>query len=122
MSQAEILPEDPDREAALAYGRELEIAALRNSPALKLLLSVMEEAEEEWAQRVGRNILTSTKEVDQRQLDFTRGYFSGARYWLQGRVTLAETRVKQHAEEQAGQTDPRPTGRHDPRIEGVEDA
>jgi len=122
MSAADIVPTDPDRDAALAYGLELEIAALKTSPALKVLFQAMEQAEQEWALRVGLNVLTSPKEVDQRKLDWTRGYFAGARYWLRERVTLAEQRVAVEAAKVDGQTDPRPTGQPDPRIEGVEDA
>lgn len=122
MSSSEIIPDDLERDAVLAHGQELEIAALRGSPALKVLLEALEAAEKEWAYRVGINVLTSVKEVDQRKLDWTRGYFAGARYWLRDRISLAEQRVAQHQQEQTGLTDPRPTGREDPRREGVEDA
>jgi hypothetical protein len=38
-------------------------------------------------------MLHSTKPVDQRKVDFTRGYYAGARYWLGARMTDAQTRI-----------------------------
>ena len=57
--------------------------------------------------------MTSGKAVDQRHLDYTRGYYDGARFWLSGRIALAQQRVALAAKE-AG-ADPRPTGDIDPR-------
>jgi hypothetical protein len=122
MSQADIIPDEPSRSAILEHGRELEIAALKGSPALKVLIEALQQAEQEWALRVGFNVLTSVKEVDQRKLDWTRGYFAGARFWLQERVSIAEQRVATHVAKQAGQTDLRPTGEPDPRVQRSEDA
>ena len=122
MSQAEIIPDDLEREAILALGQEMEIAALKGNHALKVLLDALDAAEKEWAYRVGINVLTSVKEVDQRKLDWTRGYFAGARYWLRERITLAEQRVATAAAQEAGQEDLRPTGQPDPRIQRSEDA
>jgi len=122
MSQADLTPEDIEREATLAYGVELEIAALKGSPALAVLLRALEGTEEGWALKLGGNILRSVKPVDQRQVDFTRGYFAGARYYLRERVTLAQQRVSAYEAEQAGRSDPRPTGEPDPRIQRSEDA
>lgn len=123
MSRDELTPEEIEREATLAFGLELEIAALKDSPALAVLLKALRGTEEGWALKLGGNILHSTKPVDQRQVDFTRGYFAGARYYLQERVSLAAQRVAAYQAAEAGSTDdPRPTGQPDPRIEGVEDA
>lgn len=122
MSPADIIPTDPDRDAVLALGQELEIAALKNNPAVRVLFEALEQTEKEWALRVGLNVLTSPKEVDQRKLDWTRGYFAGARYWLRERITLAEQRVAAHDAAADGHTDLRPTGQPDPRIKGDEDA
>lgn len=124
MSQEpELTPEDIEREATLAYGMELEIAALKNSPALTVLLKALHATEEGWALKLGSGILHSVKPVDQRQVDFTRGYFAGARYYLQERVSLAQQRVSVYEAERAGRTDdPRPTGQDDPRIRRSEDA
>jgi hypothetical protein len=123
MSQEpDLTPDDIEREAVLAYGRELEIAALKGSPALTVLLKALEETEEAQALKIGGSILQSVKPVDQRTVDFTRGYYAGARYYLRERVSLAQQRVSAYQAEQAGRPegDPRPTGQPDPRIEGDE--
>ena len=127
LSDPEIVPE-PDREETLAYGRELEIAALKGHAGIALLRAALAEAEQAMQEQVGRNVMTSGKAVNQRQLDYTRGYYDGARFWLAGRIALAEQRVAltKAAEEQRGE-DPRPSGRIDPRTgeprtEGVDQA
>jgi hypothetical protein len=123
MSAADLTPEQIERETTLAYGRELEIAALKGSPALAVMLEALMGTEEGWALKLGGNILRSVKPVDQRQVDFTRGYFAGARYYLQERVTLAQQRVAAYEAAQSGQSDdPRPTGEPDPRTQRSEDA
>ena len=128
MSEAdgtEIVP-DPEREEILAFGRELEIAALEHSGVLDVLRSALEESQRAMEAQVGSNVMRSNREVNQRQLDYTRGYYEGARYWLGiggGRIALAKHRVASAA--QAG-GDPRPVGRIDPRTgertEGAESA
>jgi hypothetical protein len=127
LSDQEIVPE-PDRDATLAYGRELEIAALKGHAGLRLLREALADAEQAMQEHVGRNVMTSGKAVDQRQLDYTRGYYDGARFWLEGRIILAEQRaaLQKAAEERPGD-DPRPSGRIDPRTgeprtEGVDQA
>jgi len=112
LSEPEIIPEDVDRDETLAYGRELEIAALAHNAALRVLRDALAEAEAEMASIVGRNVLGSGKAVNQRQLDYTRGYYDGARFWLDGRIKLAAHRV---AQQSAPAGDPRPAGRIDPR-------
>lgn len=124
VSLSEIVP-DPNREETLAYGRELEIAALEHSAPLALLRETLAEAEAAMAAHVGRNVLGSGKAVDQRQLDYTRGYYDGARFWLAGRIALAKQRVALQQAKESGQSDPRPTGgidprTGDPRTEGVD--
>lgn len=123
-AEQEIIPEEIDRQETLAHGRELEIAALEHSAALGVLRAALDEAEAAMATMVGHNVLTSGKAVNQRQLDYTRGYYDGARFWLAGRIALAKQRVAIEAAKASGQTDPRPTGgidprTGDPRIEGV---
>jgi hypothetical protein len=110
---AEIVP-DPEREEILAFGREMEIAALEHSSQLAVLREALADAEAEMARVVGRNVMTSNREVNQRQLDYTRGYYDGARFWLAGRIALAKQRVALQEAKAAG-TDPRPTGNIDPR-------
>lgn len=124
LSEPEIIPDDPERDDVLAFGREMEIAAMEHSGQLALLREALAEAEADMAALVGRNVLTSGKAVNQRQLDYTRGYYDGARFWLAGRIALAKQRVALEQAKAAGQTDPRPTGdidprTGDPRIEGV---
>jgi hypothetical protein len=124
LSDPEIIPEETDRASTLAYGRELEIAALHGSAALSTLLAALDEAEEAMQVMVGRNVMRSGKAVNQRQLDYTRGYYDGARHWLQGRIALAAQRVALEQAKQAGRDDPRPVGDIDPRTgeprEGVD--
>jgi hypothetical protein len=110
---SEIVP-DPDRDETLAYGRELEIAALNGHAALGLLLESLDESEQAMQAMVGRNVMKSGKAVNQRQLDYTRGYYDGARFWLQGRIALAAQRVAL-ADRRAEETDPRNVGDIDPR-------
>jgi len=114
LSEPEIVPE-VDREETLAYGRELEIAALHGNAALTVLRDALAEAEAAMQDMVGRNVLTSGKAVNQRQLDYTRGYYDGARFWLAGRIALAAQRVALEQAKEAGQDDPRAVGRIDPR-------
>lgn len=123
LSAEDIIPE-PDREETLAYGRELEIAALKDNTALRVLSRALADAEAAMQAHVGRNIMVSNKAVDQRQLDYTRGYYEGARFWLAGRIALAQQRVALQQAKEAGVTDPRAVGRIDPRtgerVEGVD--
>lgn len=124
LSEPEIVP-DVEREEVLAFGREMEIAALEHSGQLALLREALAEAEAAMAAQVGRNVMGSRAEVNQRQLDYTRGYYDGARFWLAGRIALAKQRVALQEAKAEGRTDPRPTGGIDPRTgeprtEGVE--
>ena len=111
----EIVPsaEDAERALVLQHGRELRIAALRDHEALRILREALAEAEAAMQEMVGRNVMTSGKAVNQRHLDYTRGYYDGARFWLTGRIALAEQRVAQQA--QPDGADPRTAGRIDPR-------
>jgi hypothetical protein len=124
VSLSEIIP-DPEREDVLAFGRELEIAALKGHAGLALLREALAEAEKAMQAQVGHNVMSSGKAVNQRQLDYTRGYYDGARFWLAGRIALAEQRVALQRAKDTGQSDdPRAVGRidprtGDPRIEGV---
>jgi hypothetical protein len=109
----EIIP-DPDREETLAYGKELQIAALGDHAAIILLREALADAERAMQEMVGHNVMTSGKAVNQRQLDYTRGYYDGARFWLAGRIALAQQRVALEQAKTAG-GDPRPVVDIDPR-------
>jgi hypothetical protein len=114
LSEPEIVPE-VEREETLAYGRELEIAALDGHQAITVLRAALAEAEQAMQEMVGRNVMQSGKAVNQRQLDYTRGYYDGARFWLAGRIALAKQRVALEQAKESGQDDPRAVGRIDPR-------
>ena len=119
----DLTPDEIERRTTLAYGIELEIAALKDNPALAVLMKALMGTEEGWALKLGGDILHSVKPLDQRKVDFTRGYFAGARYYLSERITLAQQRVSAYEAEQAGRNDdPRPTGQDDPRTQRSEDA
>lgn len=112
LSASEIVP-DPERDAALAYGRELEIAALEGNHALGVLLKALDESQAAMEAQIGHNVLRSNREVNQRQLDYTRGYYEGARFWLNGRIAAAKQIVAQ--QQVRDELDQRPVGRIDPR-------
>jgi hypothetical protein len=117
--QTDPIVPDPEREDVLAYGRELEIARLKDHAALRPLRDALADTERAMTEFVARGVLTSGKEIDQRHLDYTRGYFAGARFWLEGRIALATQRALLLQEkldtEKAAAEDPRPRGRIDPR-------
>jgi hypothetical protein len=48
-------------------------------------------------------MIHSGKAVDQRKIDYTRGYFAGAQHWLGGRMQVAQNRL---AQEMAPAADP----------------
>lgn len=63
---------------------------------LKALLSEMKTNRRVWAERFGLGALSSQKAVDQREVDYRRGFYAGARYYLellpaQARQRMTET-------------------------------
>ncbi len=73
------------------------IASLEGDERITALREALAAAEEEALANIARIMLHSGKPVDQRKVDFTRGYFAGARHWLGGRMTLAQQRIAQEA-------------------------
>lgn len=90
-------PEEVSRE--ILFDREVLIAGLKNDERFRALLEALDEAEAEWHRRISSSWLHSGKPVDQRKVDFTRGYFAGARQYLTGRIATAETRLKSRRED-----------------------
>lgn len=75
------------------FDREALVLALKDDQRWKALQSLLDDAEAAWTEKAYRQIMKGTKPVDQRKVDFMRGYFAGARYWTLGRIKDAETRI-----------------------------
>lgn len=74
--------------------REGLIASLENDERFRALHEAVQEAEAAATAHIAKLLLHSTKPVDQRKVDFTRGYFSGLNHWLGGgRIDVAKQRV-----------------------------
>ena len=84
----------PDERPVL-FDREALIAALENHEGFRALREALDEAEKEFTGHIVNVLLMSGKEVDQRKIDFTRGYFAGARHYVGGRVQVAKARLAQ---------------------------
>lgn len=82
-----------DQGRPVLFDREALIAQLEGDERIQALREALEEAEKDAIASITRILLGSTKEVDQRKIDYTRGYFAGARHWLGGRMTLAQQRI-----------------------------
>lgn len=77
------------------FDREALIASLENDERIVALREALDAAEAEALANISKIMLASGKPVDQRKIDFTRGYFAGAKYWLGGRMTTAQRRLAQ---------------------------
>ena len=75
------------------FDHEALIARLEGDERITAVREALDAAEKEAVERIARLMLASGKEVDQRKIDFTRGYYAGARYWLGGRMTTAQQRI-----------------------------
>lgn len=83
----------------ILFDREALIAALQGDERIAALRDALNESEEEWGKRAAHTLMHSTKPVDQRKIDFMRGYFAGAQHWLGGRIDLvAQTRLTESLE------------------------
>lgn len=77
----------------VVYDREALIATLEDDERIVALRAALKDAEEEAMARITALLIHSKKPVDQRRIDFTAGYYAGARYWLGARMTDAQTRI-----------------------------
>lgn len=80
-------------ERPLTFGREALIASLAGDERIAALQAALDDAEKAAMENITKTMLHTTKEIDQRKVDYTRGYFAGARYWLGGRMTTAQQRI-----------------------------
>lgn len=81
-----------DRRPVL-FDQEALIASLDGDERIEALRAALDEAERDALANIARILLHSKKPVDQRKIDFTAGYFAGARHWLGGRMTVAQQRI-----------------------------
>lgn len=86
----------PD-ERPLLFDREALIASLEGDERIAALRAALADAETEALAHIARLMLNSTKPVDQRKIDYTRGYFAGAKHWLGLRMTIAQKRIAREA-------------------------
>lgn len=92
MTQLEDLeppPDHTDAEALMASATELN--------ALKALAAELRRNQANWAANFGGAVLYSDKAVDQREVDYKRGYWAGARHYLLYRPEIAKRRVVANA-------------------------
>ena len=82
----------PDERPVL-FDREALIAGLEVDERFRALREALDEAEKEFTEHIVKVLLNSGKPVDQRKIDFTRGYFAGARHYVGGRVEVAKQRL-----------------------------
>lgn len=83
---AAVRPDD-DLEGEIANG---SIDALRTEA---------ERNRTNWKLHFAEGALVSKKEVDQREVDYKRGYFAGVDYYLNWRIKLAKSRLVRRAVE-----------------------
>jgi hypothetical protein len=91
----ETSPEPTPQEAADPILVNLEglIASLEGDERIRGLREALDQAEAEWYRLITRHMIHSSKALDQRKIDYTRGYFAGARHWLGGRIEVAKQRL-----------------------------
>jgi len=82
----------PDERPVL-FDREALIAGLEGDERFRALREALDDAEKEFTEHIVTVLLNSGREVDQRKIDFTRGYFAGARHYVGGRVAVAKQRL-----------------------------
>jgi hypothetical protein len=83
----------PDERPVL-FDRDILIAGLENDERFRALREALDDAEAEFTEHITKVLLKSGKEVDQRKIDFTRGYFAGARHYVGGgRIAVAKQRL-----------------------------
>jgi hypothetical protein len=87
----QIDPQEVSRD--ILFDKEALVASLENDERITALRQLLDEAEKRMLEDIARHMIVSKAEVDQRKIDYTRGYFAGARYWLGGRIQTAKTRI-----------------------------
>ena len=93
-------------ERPVLFDREALIASLQNDERIRALREALADAEKDMVAHIATVMLTTKGEIDQRKIDYTRGYFAGASYWLGRRMTDASTRLNAQAKKAEG-VDPR---------------
>lgn len=93
VTEPDDLPTPEEVARPILFEREALIARLKNDERIQALREALDEAEQEWLTQVARVMISTTKPVDQRKIDYTRGYFAGAQHWLSGRMSVAEARL-----------------------------
>jgi hypothetical protein len=86
-------------ERPVLFDREALIASLDGDERINALHAALADAERAAVESITKVMLHSTKEIDQRKIDYTRGYYAGARYWTGARMTDAQTRIALSAAE-----------------------
>ena|SRR6188768_1638776 len=86
-----------DQGRPVLFDREALIASLEDDERITALRAALDEAEQDAMANIARILLGSKKPVDQRKIDFTAGYFAGARHWLGGRMSVAQQRIAAQA-------------------------
>lgn len=98
------MSEDPQGRPIL-FDREALIARLEGDERIDALRAALDDAEKDAMASIARILIHSKKPVDQRRIDYTAGYFAGARHWLGGRMSVAQTRIAQEATEETEEAD-----------------
>lgn len=83
-----------------------QVAVAYKHPLILALDRLVTETNELWAQRMAKGMLNSPNTVDQREIDYRRGWYQGARYALRVLPFRAHRRaMKALAEDQEEVTD-----------------
>lgn len=91
---SDLLPGVDEAIRPILANREGLIASLEGDERFRAMYEAIQEAEAAATAHISALLLHSTKPVDQRKVDFTRGYFAGLNHWLGGgRIDVAKQRV-----------------------------
>ena len=101
----EALLNDPNPVAIDGTDDWQEIAKAYKHPLILALDRVVNDVQETWAQRMAHGMLNSANLVDQREIDFRRGWYQGARYALRVLPFRANRRLQKELAESQEVTD-----------------
>lgn len=91
---SDLLPGVGEAIRPILASREGLIATLEGDERFRALYEAVQEAEVAATAHISALLLHSTKPVDQRKVDFTRGYFAALNHWLGGgRIDVAKQRI-----------------------------